>query len=410
MGARGQGNYDVPAVVVGLNPTGLGLVRSLVPHCRRVIAIESDRDEPGARTRLCVVRWIPDLSDHDRLLRTLDAIADDLPARPVLFFSSDEHVVWACRSGALDERFRVLLPPREVCEDLMFKDRFAALAAREGAPVPRGAFLGLDDLAGGIAAAGLRPPLILKPANKSGAWERRGLPKAFIARTAADVDEVALRVRGVVPELLVQEYLEGGDERVFFCLYLAAPSLREPVLFCGRKLLQWPPLRGSTAACEPVRAPDLEAFTRAFFGRLGVQGFASLEVKYASDGTFRIIEPTIGRPDLQSYVAKLNGVNMPMAAYLAALGRGDEATAFVRPHAEPVAWLNEPSLWALLRAGAVGVSSLVRLGWRRKGFAFGSWSDPGVLGAYARQRVATLLRRQFPAASAVISAAPRTRS
>jgi hypothetical protein len=109
-------------------------------------------------------------------------------------------------------------------------------------------------------------------------------------------------------------------------------------------------------------------------------------------------------------VATLNGVNMPVAAYLAALGRGEEAAAFVRPRAEPVAWLNEPSLWALLRAGAIGVSSLLRLGWRRKGFAFGSWSDPGVLAAYARQRVRSVLRRQFPAARAAISAAPRTRS
>jgi predicted ATP-grasp superfamily ATP-dependent carboligase len=405
----GAGKFDVPAVVVGLNPTGLGLVRSLVPHCRRVIALESDRTEPGARTRLCEVRWVADLADHDRLRDSLFRVAEDVGGKPVLFFSSDEHVVWATHTrAALDGAFRTLLPDREVCEELMFKDRFAALAAREGVPVPRGAFLPVDTLAAGVAAAELRYPLVLKPKNKSGAWERRGLPKAFIARTRAEVDDVGRRVRRVVREILVQEYLEGGDDRVFFCLYLGAPALGEPVLFCGRKLLQWPPLRGSTAACEPASAPDLEAFTRGFFGRLGLEGFASLEVKYAPDGSFRIIEPTVGRPDLQSGVATINGFNMTMAAYLAAQDRGDEARAFVRAARNDVAWLYESSLWALLRTRALDLSSLLRLAWRRKRFALASWSDPAVLSTFAWQRLASFLRRQFPAATAAISGAPRT--
>jgi predicted ATP-grasp superfamily ATP-dependent carboligase len=376
--------YDVPAVVVGINPTALGIVRSLTPHCRSIIAIESNRAEPGTRTRLARVHLIDDLSDHETLMAELVDLARSFNERPVLFLSSDEHVVWAVRNReALVAHFRLILPSREVCETLMFKDRFSELATREGLPMPRSAFLPTQGLAAHIAVSGLRYPVILKPANKVGAWEHQGLDKAYIVRSASEAAEVAEKASRAVPAVLAQEYLEGGDGQVYFCLYLAGPGLGEPLLFCGRKLLQWPPLRGSTAACEPAEAPGLEAFTAKLFGGLGVEGFASLEVKYDSAGAFKIIEPTIGRVDLQSYVATLNGMNMPLAAYLTAQGRHEEARAFGQRTRADVVWVYEASLWSLFRTHAVDGASLLGLARRPKGYALASWSDPGVLGAFA---------------------------
>ena len=80
-----------------------------------------------------------------------------------------------------------------------------------------------------------------------------------VARVTSEYDLVVVpvvdgfgRIVGVitVDDVLVQEYLEGGDGQIYFCLYLAAPGLSPPVTFVGRKILQWPPLRGSTAACR----------------------------------------------------------------------------------------------------------------------------------------------------------------
>ena len=376
--------YQVPAVVVGLNPTALGVVRSLSPYCASITALESKRDEPGIKTRLARVHLVDDLSDHEALLAELVDLARVADERPVLFLSTDEHVIWAVRNRELlGQHYRLLLPSPDVCETLMFKDRFFELALREGLPVPRSAFVPTDDLVRNIQAAELAYPVILKPAIKAGPWENSGLDKAYIVRDAYEAGVVAERVRRVVPSLLAQEYLEGDDGRVYFCLYLSAPGLGEPLLFSGHKLLQWPPLRGSTAACEPADVPPLEDFTRSLFGRLGVEGFASLEVKYDASGAFKIIEPTIGRVDLQSSVATLNGMNMPLAAYLMALGRHDEARAFGQRIRTDVAWVYEVSLWSLLRAHALDGPVLLGLARRPKGFALASWSDPAVLGAFA---------------------------
>jgi predicted ATP-grasp superfamily ATP-dependent carboligase len=376
--------YEVPAVVVGINPTALGIVRSLHPYCRSIIAVESNREEPGSHTRLAHVHLIEDLSDHETLMSELVDLARTFHERPVLFLSADEHVVWAVRNReALLPHFRLILPSREVCETLMFKDQFSELATREHFPMPRSAFLPTDGLSGHIAVSGLRYPVIVKPANKAGAWETEGLEKAYIVRDPEEASAVAARAVRVVPAVLAQEYLEGEDGQVYFCLYLAAAGLGEPLLFCGRKLLQWPPLRGSTAACEPAEAPGLESFTAKLFGNLGVEGFASLEVKYDNQGTFKIIEPTIGRVDLQSYVATLNGMNMPLVGYLAAQGRFDEARAFAQRIRSDVVWLYEASMWSLLRSKALDAPALIGLARRPKGYALASWSDPAVLGAFA---------------------------
>jgi D-aspartate ligase len=386
--------YNVAAVVVGLNPTALGIVRSLHPHCAPIIALESNRDEPGTHTRMARVHLVDDLSDHETLIAELVDLARTFHHRPVLFLSSDEHVVWAVRNReALVEHFRLLLPSRQVCETLMFKDRFSELAARERYPMPRSAFLPTQGLSGHIAVSGLRYPVILKPASKVGAWEQAGLDKAYIVRSPEEAVRVATRAARAVPAVMAQEYLEGEDGQVYFCLYLAAPGLGEPLLFCGRKLLQWPPLRGSTAACEPAEAPGLEALTRRMFDGLGVEGFASLEVKYDNTGAFKIIEPTIGRVDLQSSVATLNGMNMPLAGYLAALGRFEEARAFARRIRSDVVWVYEASMWSLLRTHALDGSSLLGLARRPKGFALASWSDPAVLGAFAGGVIERAARR-----------------
>jgi predicted ATP-grasp superfamily ATP-dependent carboligase len=376
--------YEVPAVVVGINPTALGIVRSLTPHCRSITAIESNRDEPGTRTRLARVHLVDDLADHETLLAELVDLARTFDDRPVLFLSSDEHVIWASRNReALAAHFRLLLPSREACETLMFKDRFSELAVKQDLPLPRSAFLPTDGLAAHIGVSGLRYPVIVKPATKVGAWENQGLDKAYILRNPEEAAALGARARRAVPAVLAQEYLEGDDGHVYFCLYLGAPGLGAPLTFTGRKLLQWPPLRGSTAACEPAEVPGLEAMTRRLFDGLGVEGFASLEVKYDDSGAFKIIEPTIGRVDLQSYVATLNGMNMPLCAYLAAVGRLDEAQAYGHQMRSDVVWVYEASIWSLLRSHAVDGRSLLGLARRPKGFALGAWSDPGVLGAFA---------------------------
>ena len=124
--------------------------------------------------------------------------------------------------------------------------------------------------------------------------------------------------------MVVQQWIEGHDNDIFFCLQYAANTVDAPVgSFTGRKIRAWPPRVGGTASC--VSAPEvhdeLSKVTARFFRETGVVGMAGMEFKRdRRDGRFYMIEPTIARTDFQHEVATVNGVNLPYLAYCFELG------------------------------------------------------------------------------------------
>ena len=68
-------------------------------------------------------------------------------------------------------------------------------------------------------------------------------------------------------------------------------------------------------------ADELTLLTNRFFSGVGFVGLCSMEFKRdARTNQFYMIEPTVGRTDYQEEIASLNGVNIPLAAYLGELG------------------------------------------------------------------------------------------
>src|SRR5207302_11116288 len=130
-------------------------------------------------------------------------------------------------------------------------------------------------------------------------------------------------VRGAVSRVTVQQWIEGEDSEVFFCLQYR--NLAGAVAsFAGRKLCQWPPFVGGTASCVPAperESAELKRLTDSFFFAVGFIGMGSMEYKRdRRDGLFYMVEPTVGRTDYQEEIATLNGVNIPFAAFQTELG------------------------------------------------------------------------------------------
>jgi predicted ATP-grasp superfamily ATP-dependent carboligase len=125
-------------------------------------------------------------------------------------------------------------------------------------------------------------------------------------------------------EVVVQEWIAGGDDRVGFCLTYSRLDAQPLALFPGRKLIQWPVGWGNTALCEPALqqwAAALVALTRKIWENVGYVGLGSMDKFRPGSDTPIIMEPTVGRTDFQSELAVMNGVNLPAIAYsdLAAL-------------------------------------------------------------------------------------------
>jgi predicted ATP-grasp superfamily ATP-dependent carboligase len=180
-------------------------------------------------------------------------------------------------------------------------------------------------------------PCILKPAVKNTEFRSKSPRKAFKLYNAKQLLEAYDLVSAWVPEVVVQEWIGGGDDRVAFALGYWDAQSRNLALFPGRKLRQWPPECGDTALSEPA-APGwrekLIELTTNIFSVVGYRGLGSIEYKVSpDDGRFVITELTVGRTNYQNEVAVLNGVNLPAIAYHDGIGGSSELERLLtQPH------------------------------------------------------------------------------
>lgn len=305
-----------PCVVVGNEINGLGVARSLTADGIRVIAAAASAGPAWwsagvTRARLRAMSGAP-------LVEDLLALAARLGGeRPVLLLT-DEQAVLAVSSSRhrLAGAYRFLLPDHAAVLELAEKSSFQARAGALGYPVTAAVTLrGPADLPG---LDRLRFPCVVKPSRRTPAYERR-FAKAYVAQAPADARQFVLAMLAVAPEIIVQEWIEGEDGDIHFCLLHMTAEGCAGTAFVGRKLRIYPPRIGYTASCtvaEPDAQAELAPLTERFFAELGYRGLGSMEYKRdRRTGRFLMIEPTVGRTDWQEEVATLNGVNLPVTAY-----------------------------------------------------------------------------------------------
>jgi predicted ATP-grasp superfamily ATP-dependent carboligase len=307
-------------IVVGIDLNGLGVLRSLGRAGVPIIALDTDLNKPEATTRFGRKKRVSALSGPE-LISDLLALRSQLSGKPVLLLTQEASVatVSAARDR-LSDAYHFTMPSPSLMDDLLNKIRFQELAERHGYPIPRAVKLfngvSFDTL------RDLRYPCILKPTSKHPEYGKR-FAKAYKVSGVDEVLRLWTAMREIIDDAIIQEWIEGADSDVYFCLQYRPPDRSRSVSFVGRKICQWPIQVGGTASCMPAPdvAAELTATTDRFFAAVGFVGVGSMEYKRDSrNGTFYMVEPTVGRTDYQEEIASLNGVNIPLALYRGELG------------------------------------------------------------------------------------------
>jgi predicted ATP-grasp superfamily ATP-dependent carboligase len=367
---------------VGGSLNSLGVVRSLSAGGMRIYMLDT--------TKLCAAGW----SRHCSFIRSsglqgrplvdeLVSLASRLECRPVLILTRDDSVDTVSRyREILEPLYRFSLPSPSMLQTLADKVQFQHLAEREGLEVPRAATLARDTSAEVLGT--LVPPMILKPADSK--LQLHGLVERIVlAESQADAQSAAAHMLTRAPQIIVQEWIEGPDDAIFFTLFSCDRSGKVLGMFCGRKLVCTSPGIGSTAVCvsAPEVADQLIGRTERYIKCVSYCGLGSLEFKRSTrTGQFLIIEPTVGRTDWQEEIATLCGTNLPLLAYLAELDG-----AVLQSHSKSGTDLPGPVIWR--SSAGYRVSRELRGPGRKLVDGYFRWTDPmPALLYYAGERFA----------------------
>ena len=339
MGMLLRRHSDTPcAVVTGGQINGLGLVRSLAREGVPTLLLDTDHRDPSMHTRYGRKLEISSL-EGAQLIEELLQVRSGFSSAPVLFLTQEKSVFAVARHlDRIAEAYRLSMPAASVMDSLMDKAHFQSLAERLGFAVPRAALL--RDTRDLSQAHRLTFPCVLKPFSRTGIVDPNR-PKAFRVESCGDLERI-LEDLDYPPDFILQEWIEGGDDSIYFCLQFRSREGVALASFTGRKLRSWPPRIGGTASCVPApeHAAALTEQTDAFFSAAGFVGMGSMEFKRDTrTGRFVMIEPTVGRTDFQEEIATLNGVNLPYIAYCYEAGmRPDDRT----PSSPPASWAISP--------------------------------------------------------------------
>jgi predicted ATP-grasp superfamily ATP-dependent carboligase len=349
------GETPPPAVIVGMNVGGLGVVRALGAAGISSIGVDDTDLRAEHRSRYCRFHPVETIRTAD-LVDSLVSLGKSLGNKPPLIPTQrlPSRVVSEARDE-LSPFYRLVLSDESLVDDAENKDALVRLAAGTNARLPKTVTVHAGNLPVESVSA-LEYPCIIKPADNMPGYGAL-FENAYKVESSDAAFEILEKIGDAGYDCVIQEWIEGGAQDLFFCLQYRDRQGELKASFSGRKLRIWPSNYGSSSACTIARQEyaELEDMTSEFLQAVGHIGLGSVE--YKRDTRTRnwfMIEPTVARTDQLEEVAFLHGVNIPLIAYLDHLELADEFSAIMNPSPDPddVVWRLQPQdKWAIAKHG-----------------------------------------------------------
>lgn len=369
-----------PALVIGDDVSALNVIRSLGRRNIDVYAMGSNHLDYGAVSRYAKFLPCEDLTDEAKVIAGLQQISKNVGKRLVLFCTSDLHVLFVSRNREfLGQFFDFVMPDHEIIETLMDKKKFNEFANKYGFSVPKTVFFNKIKDFEGIASK-ISYPCVIKPLYRTAFWSKN-VPadkKVIIADSPLQLIQKLSDLKVLDQPLILQEWVPGDDQQVYFCLAYIDRQGRPLALFTGKKLRQYPFLTGVTSLAESIKDGRVADTTLEVLKAAGCSGLCSVEFKFdVSDSTLKITEPTAGRVDLQEGISTHAGLDIPLIAYQDAIGISQ---SFQSDYKVGLKWINEPfefnAFLARKRTAGNQVIPFFRQYRGKRSFALFAFDDP----------------------------------
>jgi D-aspartate ligase len=314
-----------PVLVLNCKIGGLAIMRSLGQLGIAVHGIDSDAKCPGFRSRYCAGRHRKSFLETgpEEYLDFVIRVGKGIGKKPILIPTSDELAVFVSEHGeSLAPYFLFPWNDPNIVRGLISKKGMYDLALKHGVPTPGTLF---PETAGDIAryAEEATFPVMLKGIHGNRLQDRTGI-KMVIARNGEELIEHFARLDDPgSPNLMVQEYIPGGDDSIhIFNGYFDAGSECRAA-FTGHKIRQYPVHVGcaSLGICRWNQA--VSDTTVRFMRELGYRGILDIGYRWdPRDGQYKVLDinPRVG----QAFRLFLGteGMDVVKALYLDLTGQG----------------------------------------------------------------------------------------
>lgn len=368
-------------VVVGSGLNALGVLRSLKKRFNVLLITEKnsyvDKSKYGGRL------YVKSTTAPD-IVNTLVEIANTFIVKPVLFLTEEKAVYHVSANQEELAGYRFDMPSHQLMEALQSKEGFQAAAEQVGSPVPKSILVKAQSDLEKLST--LAFPCVFKPMVQCKQYGKR-FKKAYKVEGVEEIAELYQEIAPIMSDMIAQEWIEGEDSDIYFCLAYFDKNCQLVSSFSGRKLRSWPLNIGGTAACTaaPDEHKELLTLTSSFVEKIGYVGLIGMEFKFDTiRNSYYMIEPTVGRTDYQHEIATLSNVDF-IGRFVGNL-LGEEVSS-KEEHAEKgIVWFDEFADANALANGARVFSDLEL----KKVGALKRWSDIGPYFSYVKT---ALMRR-----------------
>ena len=367
------------AVVIGLSINALSIIRSLGRKSINVIAISSNLSAYAAKSRYCRVVYCEQLNG-EILIKKLKDVGSSLGQKGILFCTSDLSVLTVSEHQTeLEQYYNFVMPSKEITEKLMSKKLFHEFALNNGFNVPQTFFTCNQEDVERVGHK-ISYPCIIKPEYRDKYWETNVslIDKILYAESKDEYFTFFKKFKISNVPLIVQEWIEGTDRDVYYCLTYINRNHEPLAVFTGKKIRQFPVLTGSTAFAESIKEPYIADESIRLLKTAGCIGICSVEFKHCKkDNVYKITEPTVGRTDTQEGSSINAGIDIPYIAYLDALGQNPEP---LNHFSEGIKWINEPedynSIRSYLSNNNITIKELISSYKGKRTYALKALDDP----------------------------------
>ena len=384
------------AIVIGANIGALSIIRSLGRRSIQTILLTTDNSDYAAKSRYCRTVQCENFTENT-ILKKLQEIASSLDKKGVLFCTKDSTVLTVTAHRAeLEELYHFVLPSFDVTTRLMSKQKFHEFATANGFAVPQTFFIsGEEDIA--KVGQSISYPCVIKPEFRDDKWVNQvsKLHKVLFAKNREEYQKYFYDYHLGEYQLIVQEWIEGSDAEVFFCLTYLNRKQEPLAVFTGQKIRQFPLLTGSTALAVSRKVPFLAEESIRLLQTAGCVGPCSVEFKFSKKSNrYFITEPTVGRVDTQEGSSISSGMDIPFLAYSDALGLNPIP---VKSFQEGISWINEPEDYSSVRNyrmnGQLSLKELIASYKGKRAYALIAMDDPLPFITFLRSLLNRLFRK-----------------